>query len=715
MIEHSTKDDAFIRKLTEIIHANLTNVNFGVKELARESGVSQYRLSRRLRSITNKTLNQFISETRLLKALDMLQNEEVTASEVAYKVGFSSPAYFSKCFHEFFGYPPGKLKKEDLNKIKELIPVRSIPGNEQKNYARRNITYVSAGFMILAALIYIVYNVFVKNSFLVNTGITEKHLEKSIAVLPFKNLSDSAANQYFIDGLMDEVLTKLSRIHDFRIISRTSVEQFRESNKSATEIAKKLKTDYIIEGSGQKYGNVFMLRIQLIDASRDKHIWAESYEVSIQETKDIFSVQNQVAQRVAAKLEATITPEEKEIIEHAPTASLTAYDYFLRGGEELRKYRSDPDDKPAIREAEQMFKNALAYDSAFAQAYSGLAEVYSTKHLYDSYFAKNYFDSVLILADRALIYNDHLAEAYYARGQYYLHNGKTEQAINEYAKALKYNPNYWEAYSFIGEYVYLAGYSINDFVKGLEYLHKAVNINRGMELPDLLRELGFGYLIYAGFTEEAKFYFNEAFKLDCDTTKYIFSLATIQSIYRNYPEAEELFKKCYVKDTDNIEIIEQLSNVFYLHDQSEELLKYVKKIKNRLDADRPLFHSSMKMIGYAYWQNGYKQEANIWFNEQISMGEKSIKMGRFYSIDANYDLAAIYAFRGEKEKAYQNLRKVNQIHVCPLWLLNAIKCEPLFNRIRTETEFQMIVGELEAKYQAEHEKVKNWLEKQGTL
>ena len=159
MSEHITKDHAFISKITEIIHANLNNVNFGVKELVRESGESQYRLGRRLRSITNKTLNQFISETRLKKAFEMLQNEEVTASEVAYKAGFSSPAYFTKCFHDFFGYPPGKVKNED-HKIKEIIPVRFFPEKEQKSYAQRTITHTLAGFLFLSVLIYIVYNVF---------------------------------------------------------------------------------------------------------------------------------------------------------------------------------------------------------------------------------------------------------------------------------------------------------------------------------------------------------------------------------------------------------------------------------------------------------------------------------------------------------------------------------------------------------------------------
>lgn len=110
MTEPLTKNQIFILKLTEIIHTNLKNENFGVKELANDSGMSQKTLRKRLQSINNKSVNQFIREVRLEKALEILHNEEITASEVAYRVGFGSPAYFSTCFTKYFGYPLEKLK-----------------------------------------------------------------------------------------------------------------------------------------------------------------------------------------------------------------------------------------------------------------------------------------------------------------------------------------------------------------------------------------------------------------------------------------------------------------------------------------------------------------------------------------------------------------------------------------------------------------------------
>jgi TolB-like protein/AraC-like DNA-binding protein len=464
MVNHLNKDQIFIRKLTDIVLANLGNENFGAKELELESGVSHYILRRRLSAITGKTVNQFIREIRLHKALEIVQNEEVTAAEVAYKVGFSSPSYFNACFHELFGYPPGKVGKVTVDKEEEINPVQVASKKERVRSVRRKYIIVLFGIPVLAILVYLGYNIFLKNSSS-DAGLHLKSHEKSIAVLPFKNLSNSTDDQYFIDGLMEEILTKLSRIHDLRVVSRTSVEQFRESKSSTSEIAKKLNIEYIIEGSGQKYGNTFRLRVQLIEASTDKHIWAESYEEEVKETIDIFKIQSEVAQAIAAELKATITHEEKQILEKTPTASLTAYDFYQRGAEEFRNYTSDRSNKQALKRAEEKYGKALKYDSTFARAYIGLADVFYYKQRYESYFSKNYLDSMLILADRALFYDNHLAEGYYTRALYYLYKGTTDQAIKEYEKALKYNPNYWEAYKSLGWLVFILDYKNMDYVK----------------------------------------------------------------------------------------------------------------------------------------------------------------------------------------------------------------------------------------------------------
>ena len=164
MIEHLPKDQIFIGKLTEIIQANLGNENYSIKEVAHELGMSHYSVSRRLYAITNKTFKQFIREARLQKAFQMLQNEELTVSEIAYKVGFGSPAYFNTCFHEFFGYPPGTVKRTTTNDAKEIDPIQVKSNHEQNRSSRRTLIYISSGILLLAVIAFLIYSIFLKHS-----------------------------------------------------------------------------------------------------------------------------------------------------------------------------------------------------------------------------------------------------------------------------------------------------------------------------------------------------------------------------------------------------------------------------------------------------------------------------------------------------------------------------------------------------------------------
>jgi TolB-like protein len=135
-----------------------------------------------------------------------------------------------------------------------------------------------------------------------------KTVEKSIAVLPFRNEGSDVENTYFINGLTEEILNDLQKIEDFRVMSRSSVEPYRNTTKSISEVAKELAINYILEGSGQKLGNKILLNVQLIDAKNDKHLWGETYEQDVKDPSDIFNLQSQIAQKIAAELKAIITP-----------------------------------------------------------------------------------------------------------------------------------------------------------------------------------------------------------------------------------------------------------------------------------------------------------------------------------------------------------------------------------------------------------------------
>jgi len=196
-------------------------------------------------------------------------------------------------------------------------------------------------------------------------------LEKSVAVLPFRNDSPDEENTYFINGLMEEILNNLQKIKDLRVISRTSVEQYRNQTKPIPEIAKELGVNYIVEGSAQKYGNSFRLRTQLIMAAKEDHLWGESYQQKITEVEDIFIVQSQIAEKIAQELKVIITPEEKQLIEKIPTEKLEAYDDYLKGQFYWRKLTSQDLDISL-----KYFEQAKEKDPQFALAYAGIADVW---------------------------------------------------------------------------------------------------------------------------------------------------------------------------------------------------------------------------------------------------------------------------------------------------------------------------------------------------
>jgi TolB-like protein len=598
----------------------------------------------------------------------------------------------------------GKLLSEQSYHVIEKEEGGKSSGSIFTNNKSKRWVIVFAAALICIALTFALFKFIGAR----NRGNDVAKLEKSIAVLPFVNDSPDQENTYFINGIMDEILNNLQRIKEFRVLSRTSTEQFRGASKpTIPEIAKKLNVNYIVEGSGQKYGNTFRLRVQLIAANNEKHLWAESYEQEIRDTKDIFRIQNQIAQTIASALDATITPEEKQLIEKSATTNLTAYDFYQRGKDEYYNGK--------LEKAEQLYKKANEYDSTFAPAYIGLASVYWKKHFYKDYFSKNFLDSVLILSDIALSFDNQSAEAYLLKGSYYIQRDKPDLAILEFNKTIKYNPNYWEAYGYLADQIYFNSRSNKDFVKGFEYLHKAVSLNHGRQLPGMLRGLGGYYAWHAGFHEKAKYYIEEAFKLDLDSIEYYGAFIEVERAFGNYEKSIELQNKYYAFDSTNVDILAWFAFDYHMLHRDKESLKYVKKFENRLEEQPWIYYSSMKYMGYAYWQNGYKKEASKWFDEQKRISEAALQLGRYYSIDANYDLAAVYAFLGDKKNAYKNLKEVAKVNVCPLWLLSAIKKEPLFNTIRDDQEFQQIVGEMEAKYQAEHERVRKWLQEQGKL
>ncbi|KPL16604.1 MAG: hypothetical protein AMS23_09030 [Bacteroides sp. SM1_62] len=591
--------------------------------------------------------------------------------------------------------PEGIEKTKPSKEVKEGVPEKSSAVNAWK------IASITSVVVIVGLII---FNIFGRRGKVEDLGI----LDKSIAVLPFKSLSADPEKQYLADGVMDAILLHLSKIKDLRVMARTSVEQYRETDKTATAICQELDVAFLLEGSFQKYGNQARLIVQLIEPGREGHIWAKEYD---RNWTDIFSVQSEVAQAIARELQAVITPEEEQLIEKTPTTSLTAYDFYQRGREEHFKYWLDNDNRDALKRAEDLYYQALEYDSAFAQAYTGLAWVYMNKHYWETFLTENFLDSMLILADIALSYDDQLSEAYRIRGDYYSRHNKNEQAINEYDKAIKFNPNNWMAYHGKGSV-----YGHDNLVNHIDNYHKAASLNRGSLLPAIYRSLS-NALAISGFIEKAVYYENEALKLDNDSATYYKSLMNYEDYRGNYKKAIEYGEKSYAIDSTDRRVIYLLGCHCMFLGQNEESLEYLKKYERRLEVLNIPEPTHKNRIGYAYLANGFEDKAKYYFEDGLEFLNKMIEKDRHDRMDffTIYNLAAINAILGDRDKAYDNLRVVAKNERMPLYMTTLINSDPLFDDIRDEPEFQQIFQDIKNKYQAEHERVRKWLKENDML
>jgi adenylate cyclase len=223
---------------------------------------------------------------------------------------------------------------------------------------------------------------------------------KSIAVLPFTNLSADAANEYFADGIHEQILTQLTQIADLHVISRTSVIQYKQQQRNLREIAQALGVGTILEGSVQRDGKRVRIHAQLIDAKRDKHLWSESYD---RDLTDVFAIQSSIAQEIATELRAQLSGDERAALATAPTRSTEAYDLYLRARQLSRTVRD-------LEARVDLFRRALALDSTFVGAQIGLAE--ALFDLVDQHFVLMRLPAAESAATRALQLDPNAAEAH---------------------------------------------------------------------------------------------------------------------------------------------------------------------------------------------------------------------------------------------------------------------------------------------------------------
>ena len=265
---------------------------------------------------------------------------------------------------------------------------------------------------------------------------TTAEVGPSIAVLPFENRSAQTDDAFFVDGIHDDILTQLSKVSALKVISRTSVEQFRDTKLPTKTIAEQLGVKSILEGGVQRAGDRVRINVQLIDAGTDAHLWAESYDRELT-AANIFAIQSEVAAAIAGALKATLTAGEKARVNAVPTQNLEAWENYQLGRQRLAKRTST-----GFTEAERYFRKAIELDPNFALAYSGLADSLAVSLDYTDAPRAATLERAQAAVDAALKLDPGLADAWASAGLIEWQGDHVDRAEEMFRRAIELNPNH---------------------------------------------------------------------------------------------------------------------------------------------------------------------------------------------------------------------------------------------------------------------------------
>ena len=272
--------------------------------------------------------------------------------------------------------------------------------------------------------------------------------ERSIAVLPFTNMSSDKEQDYFCDGITEDIINDLTRLENLHVVARTSSFAFRDKNQDIREIGLKLGVQTIADGSVRKIGNSLRITAQLINVSNGYHIWSKRYD---RELKDVFAIQNEIAENIAQALEVNLSKEKKQALGGAKTQDIQAYDFYLRGRDYFHQRNQE---KRLLSIA--MFRKAIQKDENYALAYSGLADSYSWIYMFFDNDIEN-LQQALAASQKALELDPKLAEAHSSRGIALAQNKQFSEAEKEFAQAIQLNPKLFDPYYEYGRICRMQG------------------------------------------------------------------------------------------------------------------------------------------------------------------------------------------------------------------------------------------------------------------
>src|SRR5437667_20810 len=521
--------------------------------------------------------------------------------------------------------------------------IRSTPSAAApKTRRRRNIIMlVATGVMVSA----------IAGFFLLPRISSARKIDKSIAVLPFENLSDDKENAYFADGIQDDVLTNLSKIGDVKVISRTSVMSYRGKTSNVREIGKALGVATILEGSVRRIGNRVRVNVQLINTENDEHMWAEDYD---RDLTDVFAIQTDLAQKIANELRAKLSPSEKQQIERKPTENGEAYLAFVQAHNLQNAY----DDFEKLKQSEQLYERAITLDPNFALAFARYSQLESwILHTFDRTPERR--EKSRALAERALQLQPDLPEAHLALGfSYYYGDDNYDAALKEFEIAQRGLPNESEVYLAIGAIQRRQG----KWAESTANLQKAASLNPKDTWP--LQNLAFNYQMLRDF-RKANQTVDHALALDPKA----FGLLEVKSklaIVENgdFGVAERALaalQSANISNAEKLKAANARADIFLLERKYQEGLQAAENLPDDQIAAFP-GHLSSKYYYIGFARKALRDEtgAQAAFLKVKNTLEEQLKRSPD-NPDIHIQLAKVLAFLSEKDSALAEAQRATEL------------------------------------------------------
>jgi len=459
----------------------------------------------------------------------------------------------------------------------------------------------------------------------------ELALNRSIAVLPFSNMSSDADSENFTDGVTEDILLQLSKIKELQVISRASIMLFKESKKSIPEIAKELGVSYVLEGSVRKYGDKVRINAQLIDAKNNNYLWAENYDKTVTE---IFEIQSQVSSEIAKALKITLSEKEILSLNKLPTESTEAYNVYKEA--QMFLYRGGGKIEELVK-AENLFKKAIEIDPDFCRAYVGLSDTYLEYIYWGREAPKEVLEKALTPALKALELSPAEGGSYGALGAISYYRFERETAVSYLEKAIEINPNY------VGAYEKLAWIRL-----------------------------------FEGDLDEAVRLFNKVAELDPLSTKNIANTAFSHYYFHQYEKGIKILDEA-LNDlpSDNMLLFMKATLLTGLerYDEAIELFN-----------QRSVAINTNWMTGYSYGMVGNIEEAERILNYQLEKNKTAFV--------PPYMIATIYMGLGDKENTLSWLEKDYETGGLGLFFWG-LKRDVKFDPIRNEPRFKALLEKIQ--------------------